>query len=121
MYIENISYQLENAASGIARIEAAALRRKIVFCVSLIATIVFASQVVAQGPQCAPREAFVSQLEDTHGEYIVASDLDRRGLVETYANDETGTWTSAITSPNGFTCLIAHGKHFQRSDAPPNT
>jgi hypothetical protein len=86
--------------------------------ISVIAIpVLFATYAQAQGPQnqfCAQRTQLVAQLERTHGEKQQNIGLQQNsGIVETYANTDTGTWTIFITLPSGVSCLIAAGEAFQ--------
>ena len=59
---------------------------------------------------CAPRAAVVERLASTYGETRQSIGLGERGMViETFASEETGTWTITVTTPNGLTCLVASG------------
>lgn len=66
------------------------------------------------GAQCGKRDLVVEKLASAYGE-------TRRGfglaanetLMEVFASDETGTWTITVTMPEGLTCMIASGKHFE--------
>ena len=37
----------------------------------------------------------------------------RFGVVETYANDTTGTWTILLSRPDGETCIVTYGEGWQ--------
>ncbi|MEM7488275.1 MAG: hypothetical protein AAF390_04030 [Pseudomonadota bacterium] len=68
----------------------------------------------AAGQNCGPRAAVVERLSVKFGE-------TRRGIglgtgnriVEVFASDATGTWTVAVTLPNGRMCLIASGQSWE--------
>ncbi len=63
---------------------------------------------------CGDRDSIVEQLETRYGETRRSLGLQRgRGVVETWANDETGTWSIVVTTPQGMTCLMAAGDAFQ--------
>ena len=38
------------------------------------------------------------------------------GVVETFASEDTGTWTILMTMPNGTACLMAAGEAFEQID-----
>jgi hypothetical protein len=63
---------------------------------------------------CGNRDQVVEHLRDRYGERVRSMGLaaDSR-IVEVFASDETGTWTIAVTSARGVTCLIASGRHFE--------
>jgi hypothetical protein len=86
---------------------------------ALMGSIVFASQVAAQGRNCAPREVVVERLAEKYGEVVVDQGLSTGGLAEMYANTDTGTWTFTVTTPNEITCLIASGEYFSRMAPTP--
>lgn len=41
-------------------------------------------------------------------------------IVETWANEETGTWSLFITLPQGLSCPLASGNGIQTFEAKPN-
>lgn len=52
---------------------------------------VSASPVLAQSESCAPRDVVISNLSGKYGERVVATGLSADGVVEFWANEETGT------------------------------
>jgi len=87
------------------------------FALSLgIAGMILAAQAAFAdaGPTCGIRASVVERLAATYGE-------TRRGIglatgnvvVEVFASDATGTWTITVTLPNGRTCLLASGQHYE--------
>lgn len=63
---------------------------------------------------CGKREAIVNQLENRYGETRRSMGYQEgRGIIETWANDDTGTWSIIMTNPEGVTCLLAAGEAFQ--------
>lgn len=67
-----------------------------------------------QGRNCAPREAVVERLANTYGESRQSIGLGEQGMViETFASDDTGTWTITVTTPHGQTCLVASGRFWE--------
>ena len=63
---------------------------------------------------CGKRNDIVTQLHKKYGEerqYIGVQ--QGRGVVETYANTETGSWTILVTDPRGMSCLMAAGEAFE--------
>jgi hypothetical protein len=72
-------------------------------------------------PQCAPREAVLATLGTNYGEGRLAVGIaGQSNMMELFSNSQTGTWTLLATSPDGQTCLIASGSHFEtvRQTAP---
>ncbi|MDU9005842.1 hypothetical protein [Sedimentitalea todarodis] len=78
--------------------------------------MVLAAQDVAaqQARNCAPRDAVVERLASNYGETRQSIGLGSQGaVVETFASDDTGSWTITVTMPNGMTCLVASGQSFE--------
>jgi hypothetical protein len=68
---------------------------------------------------CGERAAMVATLEDRYGERAVATGLETSGqLVEVFASPRTGSWTILATGPDGTSCIMAVGEHYERL-APP--
>jgi len=77
---------------------------------SLVPVPASAQQV---GPVCGTRTALAKQLENKCSEEAVSMGLASTGaVVEVYASD-TGTWTMMLTMPNGVTCILAAGEHWE--------
>lgn len=71
-------------------------------------------------PQCAPREDVVALLSQQHGESVHSIAIEGQGgIVEMWANAETGTWTLTLTRPDGITCLVGHGHSFEAVSQEP--
>jgi hypothetical protein len=86
---------------------------------SILALMICASPAFAQMPQCGPRADVLAQLAGKWGEAPRAMGLiPSAGVMEMFANAETGTWTATITSPDGKTCIVAAGADFETMDAP---
>lgn len=67
-----------------------------------------------QSRNCAPRDVVVERLADGYGESRQSIGLGAQGaVVETFASDETGSWTITVTNPSGLTCLVASGQSFE--------
>lgn len=52
-------------------------------------------------PQCMPREDALAYLGAEYGEDRQVMGLDRRGVMEVFASEATGTWTVTITTARG--------------------
>ena len=63
--------------------------------------------------KCAPRDKLAGELKGRFGEYRISEALAEHGIVETWANAKTGTWTILRTSPDGQSCMIASGTHYR--------
>jgi hypothetical protein len=78
------------------------------------AGVLLATDAAQAGAQCGPRDGVLAQLADQYGESRRSMGIAANTTVmEVYANDETGTWTIALTLPDGVTCLIAAGQSFE--------
>ncbi len=78
----------------------------------------FAAPAIAQSSNCAPYSILVSGLAESYGETRQTIGLSRRGVVEIYANLETGTWSAIVTAPSGMSCMVAEGKSFEVVSEP---
>lgn len=69
---------------------------------------------------CATREIVIDRLKNQYGETRRSIGLGaNNGVIETFANEETGTWTIIVTTPNGMSCLVASGQAFETlAEAP---
>ena len=66
---------------------------------------------------CGQREDIVSQLKNKYGEVRYSYGLQQgRGVVEVFANGDSGSWTILVTSPQGKSCLMAAGEAFQADE-----
>ena len=83
--------------------------------VAIAAPALVAEGAAAQGNVCAKREKLVSELQKSHGETRQSVGLQRNaGVIETFANTETGSWTIIVSLPTGMSCLVAAGEAFQK-------
>ena len=74
---------------------------------------IYATPAEAQA-NCVPRRVMVEQLWDQYGETRRSIGLSgHSALVETFANDQSGSWTIVVTTPDGLTCLVASGQAFE--------
>ncbi|MCJ8333558.1 MAG: hypothetical protein MJH10_04815, partial [Epibacterium sp.] len=54
------------------------------------------------------------RLADKYGESRQSIGMGQKGvLMETFASDETGSWTITVTTPQGITCLVASGQAYE--------
>lgn len=68
----------------------------------------------SQGRVCAERGKMVYELEKNHGETRQSVGLQRNaGVIETFANLDTGNWSIIVSLPTGISCLVAAGEAFQ--------
>jgi hypothetical protein len=84
----------------------------------LAALAVCLAMPAAAQERCAPRDVQTGILIGKFGESVIAMGLTPDGIVEYWANPETGTWTVTITRPDGVLCGIIAGLNFEAVDAP---
>jgi hypothetical protein len=82
---------------------------------ALVAVILAISPAWAQSPQgqaqCNDRDRVVKLLADKYEEAPIAVGVTNTGgLVEVLTTGSGATWTIIITSPKGWSCLIAAGE-----------
>ncbi len=59
---------------------------------------------------CGTHDNIVNQLSKTYGEVLYCLGLSSpKAIFELYINKTTGTWSILITTPNGWTCIMAVG------------
>lgn len=77
------------------------------FALSLIAT-----PALGQSPFCAPSTTALSdKLAETFGEHLTAAGIDANGsMVSVFSNPESGSWTIAVTRPEGLACVVSSGE-----------
>ena len=81
---------------------------------TLLAFALLASAAQAEPRPCAAHDKIAEALASQYGEEAHAMGLAQDDTVmELYASPQTGTWTLAVTMPNGMTCLVATGKNFE--------
>ena len=72
----------------------------------------FAMPAAAQ--QCAPREVALDQLGNRYGESRVGAGLAANGhMAEVFTNPVSGSWTIAVTTPDGMLCMVASGEAWE--------
>ena len=82
---------------------------------ALATPALIATDAAAQGRVCAKRDKLVAELAKSHGETRQSVGLQRNnGVIETFANTETGSWTIIVSLPTGVSCLVAAGEAFQK-------
>ena len=78
-----------------------------------------ATPAVAQSNCVATADAD-RQLSDRHGEGVVVYGMMRSGgLLQIWANPDTGTWTAVVTDGT-ISCLVADGTDFGAIAGKPN-
>jgi len=67
-----------------------------------------------QTQTCMKRVDLVRQLADRYQEAQAALGVaDNGAAVEVFVNPDGGTWTLTMTMPNGVSCLLATGEHWE--------
>ncbi|GHF71280.1 hypothetical protein [Seohaeicola zhoushanensis] len=83
----------------------------------VLSLVLAAGQATAQS-NCAARDLVVANLAKKFGERPQVVGLDDRGaIMQVFASPESGTWTVALTWPNGRMCLIASGSALEAAPA----
>ncbi|MGR3570559.1 hypothetical protein [Brevirhabdus sp.] len=73
-----------------------------------------AAPAASNGQSCAPRAHVLERLASAYGETRRGIGLGRGNVViEVFASDRTGSWTIAMTTTDGTTCLIATGLSYE--------
>lgn len=68
---------------------------------------------------CSSRDIFVNQLATSYGEVVQGAGLAaNNSIVEIFANETTGSWSLAMTQPNGQTCFLTGGSDYQKLEEP---
>ena len=66
---------------------------------------------------CLPHGKLVDLLGGRYSEQRVAVGLENNGrLFEVFAADDGSTWTMAVTTPDGASCVIAAGMEWQEPE-----
>lgn len=69
-------------------------------------------------PICAQRAVVVDRLEAAYDERPRFRLLGTGGTLVELLTAKSGTWTMIVTTPQGITCLMAVGKHWQDIKPP---
>ncbi|MFN0043203.1 MAG: hypothetical protein ACKVSF_08340 [Alphaproteobacteria bacterium] len=82
---------------------------------ALVPSLLCAAPAMAQSAQqCGERPRVLQALADRYQEVPVAMGLDANGgVVEILSNRAARTWTILVTMPNGVSCLVATGEHWE--------
>lgn len=73
----------------------------------------------AQGISCLSRDALIERLEGRYSEHLTGGGLqNEQQLLEVWASGETGTFTVFITRPDGVSCIVATGQHWNVATQP---
>jgi hypothetical protein len=58
---------------------------------------------------CLPGDLLTDKLR-SHAEVAIWRGISQNNLLRLFLNEATGMWTFVLTSPLGFSCIVAHGK-----------
>lgn len=77
-----------------------------------------AAQAQVANPPCSPRQAIIDRLASKYSETAVAIGMaSNGGVVEVLAaREDASTWTIIVTMPDGMSCMLASGQHFEMLD-----
>jgi hypothetical protein len=59
---------------------------------------------------CGPADQMMEALRSGYGEVLVGEGYAAAGIVQTYANAATGSFTVVVILPSGMACLVAAGE-----------
>jgi hypothetical protein len=79
--------------------------------------VILATHAAFAQAQCGQRAALVAHLAERYGETPRVAGLSQNAVMEVFASAETGSWTIAVTTPDGTMCLVAAGQGFETLDA----
>ena len=89
------------------------------FRLALLMAVFVAFPAMAQEPApCVKRTDFLSHLSSNYDEAPVALGLTASGRVLEVVASEGGSWTIIVTMPNGVSCGIASGEHWELVKEP---
>ncbi len=71
------------------------------------------AQAQQLGPLCDARTTVLTTLNGNFAEKPSAMGLAKNGTVVEVLRSEGGSWTIIMTAPNGVSCMLASGKHWQ--------
>jgi len=81
---------------------------------SLLVASILEPAFAQQAPACVKRTALVDHLSKEFKEAPVAIGIvDNGALLEVFSTVDGATWTVAVTTPNGITCLVATGQSWE--------
>lgn len=73
----------------------------------------------AEGAPCGARALIIEQLGNRYQETRRAVGLaSNNAVLEIFASEDSGSFTILVTMPDGRSCLVASGEHFQPLSDP---
>lgn len=92
------------------------MKRSIIVLLGAATAMLVASSASAQQAVCGDRNEIITRLEQGYKESNTGLGLSASGGVVELYTSEKGTWTLMLTQPNGVSCLIAAGDHWEHVD-----
>lgn len=87
---------------------------RLALIISTVSLLLWSQTAAAQQPACTDRSDVLSHLSSEYSEAPVAMGIANNGGVVEILSSKTGTsWTIILTMPNGMTCMIAAGEHWE--------
>ena len=89
---------------------------------AIAATIILFSALPAQaqpkpGTVCSERSEMLALITGDYGEEMRSIGLGNGGLMETFANADTGSFTVTLTDANGKMCILAGGHNYDHVES----
>lgn len=96
-------------------------RRRLFAATGVALGLVLATDAsAARDARCTTHGAITKQLEQRYGETPVSLGLSSAGkLVQVFSTDDGATWTLVLTRPDGVSCIVAAGRHWQSTPPEP--
>jgi len=89
------------------------------FACAFLVALLWPTEAATHARTCGERQKILTRLAQTYGEEIRSKALtDGRWLFELFASEETGTWTTLITSPEGISCVTGTGTDWESINPP---
>lgn len=86
---------------------------------ALAAAVPAAADPVTAQPACQSRDEINQLLTQRFDEVPTALGLQSNGdLIQVFVSKDGQTWTIVTTRPDGISCIVALGQHWQALDAP---
>lgn len=81
---------------------------------ALALAVPLATGAASAEPRCATHNEISKQLERRYAEEPISLGLSSAGkLVQVFSTTDGATWTMVLTTPDGTSCVVAAGKHWQ--------
>jgi hypothetical protein len=78
-----------------------------------------ATAQIAGGTLCHNHDSLTRTLLERYREVPVSVGIQTDGqLIQIFASGETGTWTILATRPDGVSCILSAGQHYEQRQPP---